>query len=272
MMNSLAGSNGATAGYFGLLLRRWRVTRRVSQLWLALEADLSARHLSCVETGRAQPSRETVLRLAEALQIPLRERNTLLIAAGFAPRYHDTDLDAPEMKAAKLAIDLLLEKQEPYPVAVTDRLWNTVRMNEGMRRFLARFPIDASVTPHNGVRFVFHPHGLRPYLENWDEVASRIIQRIHREVAVNPGDETMREFLEELLGYPGVPDRWRNPDVDAVPPPLLTLDYRCGRERLRFFGTVTTFGTAQDVALQEIRIESFFPADEATRVALTAGD
>jgi transcriptional regulator with XRE-family HTH domain len=270
-MNPSLNSNRAKK-QFGLMLRRWRTNRRVSQMWLALEADLSARHLSCVETGRAQPSRETVLRLTEALQIPLRERNTLLIAAGFAPRYHDTNLDAAGMEAAKRAIDLLLEKLEPYPVAVTDRLWNTVRMNRGMQRFLARFPIDPLIKPDNGVRFVFHPRGLRPYLENWDEVAARIIQRIHREVAVNPGDEAMREFLDELLGYPKVPGRWRNPDVDTVPPPLLTLDYRCGSERLRFFGTVTTFGTAQDVALQEIRIESFFPADEATRVALTAGD
>ena len=258
--------------HFSLLLREWRASRRVSQLWLALEADLSARHLSCVETGRAQPSRETVLRLADALQIPLRERNTLLVAAGFAPHYHNTDLDAPEMAAAKRAIDLLLEKQEPYPVIVTDRLWNTVKMNRGMQRFLDGFSIDGSIKPHNGVRFVFHPRGLRPYLENWDEVAARIIQRIHREVAVNPGDEAMREFLDEMLGYPGVPDRWRIPEVNTMPPPLLTLDYRRGEEKLVFFGTVTTFGTAQDVALQEIRIETYFPADETTRATLNSAD
>lgn len=268
MKNFTAGQKGTTETYFCILLRRWRSVRRVSQMSLALDANLSARHLSCVETGRAQPSRETVLRLAEALQIPLRERNTLLTAAGFAPLYRNTNLNAPEMAAARQAVDLLLEKQEPYPVVVTDRHWNTLRMNEGMKRFLARFPIDAAVKPHNGVRFVFHPKGLRPYLENWNEVAARIIQRVHREVAANPEDEAMRTFLDELLSYPAVPDRWRTPDVGAPPPPLLTLDYRRGDARLRFFAAVTTFGTAQDVALQEIRIETFFPADGVTRAAL----
>jgi hypothetical protein len=176
------------------------------------------------------------------------------------------------MAAARHALDLLLDKQEPYPVAVTDRYWNTLRMNAGMNRFLARFPIDAAVTPHNGVRFIFHPKGLRPYLENWEAVASRIIQRVHRELAANPEDEVMRAFLDELLSYPAVPDRWRAPDVAVAPPPLLTLDYRRGDSRFRFFGAVTTFGTAQDVQLQEIRIETFFPADEETRVALVSGD
>jgi transcriptional regulator with XRE-family HTH domain len=255
---------------FGVLLRRWRTVRRVSQLGLALEADVSTRHLSCVETGRAQPSHEMVLRLAKALEIPLRERNTLLLAAGYAPFYRQTSLDAPEMEAARHAVDLLLQQQEPYPGVVIDRYWNTLRMNSGMQRFLARFPISDSVKPHNGVRFVFHPHGLRPFIENWESVAARIIQRVHREAAANPSDETMRCFLEELLSYPAVPSRWRVLDIDGAPPPLLTLDYRWNNSRLRFFSAVTTFGTAQDVALQEMRIESFFPADEATRATLMA--
>jgi len=266
--SSSATSDTSTKGHFGVLLRRWRTVRRISQLTLALDANISTRHLSCVETGRAKPSPEMVLRLAEALVIPLRERNTLLQAAGYAPLYRRASLDAPGMEAARHAVDLLLRQQEPYPVIVTDRYWNTLRMNSGMKHFFGRFPICDSIRPHNGVRFVFHPKGLRPFMENWESVAARIIQRLHREVAANPSDETMKSFLAELLSYPAVPSRWRVLNFDDSPPPFLTIDYRWNNSTLRFFATVTTFGTAQDVALQEMRIESFFPADEATRAAL----
>ena len=136
----------------GVLLRRWRTVRRVSQLDLALDADISTRHLSCVETGRAQPSREMVLRLAEALRVPLRERNTLLLAAGYAPLYRHTNLDTPEAEAARRAVEFLMAQLEPYPVLVVDRYWNTLRMNTGAKRFLDFFPGCDSVTPHNGVR------------------------------------------------------------------------------------------------------------------------
>jgi transcriptional regulator with XRE-family HTH domain len=265
-----AGFDKTPRAHFGGLLRRWRAVRRVSQLTAALDADISTRHLSCIETGRAQPSREVVLRLAEALQIPLRERNTLLMAAGYAPRYRETSLDAPEMEAARQAVELLLRQQEPYPVVVVDRYWNTLKMNCGMKRFLGRFPICEAVQPHNGVRFVFHPRGLRPFIENWEDVAARIIQRVHREWAVNPADETMKSFLDELLSYPAVPSRWRVLDLQSAPPPFLTINYKWNNSTLRFFATVTTFGTAQDVGLQEMRIETFFPADEATRAALAA--
>ena len=255
---------------FGLLLRRWRAVRRISQLHLALDADISTRHLSCVETGRARPSREMVLRLAEALQVPLRERNALLLAAGYAPLYRQTGLDAPEMEAARLAVDLLMRQQEPFPGIVVDRYWNTLSMNAGTRRFLAFFPGCDSVKPRNGIRLVFHPKGLRRFIENWESVAARLIQRVHREVAANPSDQTMKCFLEELLSYPDVPSRWRFLDFDDTPPPFLTISYKWNNSTLRLFSTLTTFGSAQDVALQELRIESFFPADEATRNALTA--
>lgn len=255
---------------FGVLLRRWRAVRHLSQLDLALDADISTRHLSCVETGRAQPSREMVLRLAETLQIPLRERNALLLAAGYAPLYRQTNLDTPETEAALRAVELLMAQLEPYPVLVVDRHWNTLRMNTGAKRFLALFPGCDSGTPHNGVRLVFHPQGLRPFIENWENVAARIIQRVHREVAANPSDQTMKCFLDELLSYPAVPSRWRVLDLDDSSPPFFTINYNWNNSTLRLFGTVTTFGTAQDVVLQEMRIESFFPADEATRAALMA--
>src|SRR5580700_8931199 len=142
---------------FGVLLRRWRAVRHLSQLGLALDADISTRHLSCVETGRAQPSREMVLRLAEALQVPLRERNALLLAAGYAPVYRQTGLDAPGMEAARRAVDLLLKQQEPFPGIVIDRYWNALSMNAGTKRFLAFFPGCDSVKPRNVIRLVFHP-------------------------------------------------------------------------------------------------------------------
>lgn len=255
---------------FGLLLRRWRAVRRVSQLHLALDADISTRHLSCVETGRARPSRKMVLRLAEALQIPLRERNVLLLAAGYAPLYRQTGLEAPEMEGARRAVDLLMRQQEPFPGIVVDRYWNTLRMNAGTKRFLTFFPGCDSVKPRNGIRLVFHPKGLRRFIENWESVAARLIQRVHREVAANPWDQTMKSFLDELLSYPGVPSRWRFLDFDDIPPPFLTMNFKWNNSTLRLFSTLTTFGSAQDVALQELRIESFFPADKVTRDALTA--
>jgi hypothetical protein len=211
-----------------------------------------------------------VLRLAEALQVPLRERNVLLLAAGYAPVYRQTCLDAPEMEAARRAVDLLLMQQEPYPGIVIDRYWNALSMNAGTKRFLAFFPGCDSVKPRNVIRLVFHPKGLRRFIENWERVAARLIQRVHREVAANSSDQTMKCFLEELLSYPDVPGRWRSINFDDIPSPFLTIDYKWNNSTLRLFSTVTTFASAQDVALQELRIESFSPADETTRAAFTA--
>jgi len=211
-----------------------------------------------------------VLRLAETLEVPLRERNVLLLAAGYAPRYRQTSLDTPEMNEARRAVELMLAQQEPYPAVVVDRLWNTVMMNGGTRRFLTLFPECACLKPPNGIRLVFHPQGLRPFIQNWEVVAADLIQRLHREAAANPSDEAVKILIDELLSYPGVPNRWKILDLEELPAPLLTISYLRERRALRFFSTITTFGTPQDIALQELRIECFFPADEATRVALGA--
>ena len=211
-----------------------------------------------------------VLRLAEAMQVPLRERNALLLAAGYAPFYRQTALDVPEMEVARRAVELLLAQQEPYPAIVVDRYWNMLKTNVGASRFLALFPGCESVTPRNGIRLLFHPKGLRPFIENWESVAARLIQRVHREAAANPSDNTMKRLLAELLSYSDVPNRWGVLGVDGCPPPFLTIDYKSNEGTLRLFSTITTFGTPQDVALQELRIECFFPADEATRAVLRA--
>jgi transcriptional regulator with XRE-family HTH domain len=268
--SSASGSARMRKSQLGALLRRWRNVRRLSQLDLALDADISMRHLSCLETGRAQASREMVLRLAEALQIPLRERNAFLIAAGYAPLYRQTHLDALEMEAARSAVDFLIGQQEPYPALVVDRYWNILRMNAGTKRFLKLFPGCDPAARGNGVRLIFHPHGLRPFIENWEHVAARLIQRVHREILANPLDEKMKVFLDELLSYPAVPSRWRSLEFDGYPPPFFTIDYRWNDCTLRLFSTITSFGTSQDIELHELRIESFFPADQVTRATLTA--
>ena len=240
----------------------------MSQLDLALDADISTRHLSCIETGRAQPSREMILRLAEALQVPLRERNILLLAAGYAPLYRHTDLDGQELDEARRAVEFLMAQHEPYPVLIMDRYWNTLSMNVGAKRILALFPGCDSRTPHNAPRLVFDPEGLRPFIQNWEEVAARIIRRVHREAADNPSDETFKGLLEELLSFPGVPSRWRMPDFDGTAPPFLTINYKWKNTTLRLFSALTTLGTPLDVGLQELRIETLFPADEATRTVV----
>jgi transcriptional regulator with XRE-family HTH domain len=166
-------------GHVGPLLRHWRAARRVSQLDLALDADVSSRHLSFVETGRAQPSREMVLRLAEALEVPLRERNALLLAAGYAPLYRETDLGAPEMVEARLAVEFILAKQEPYPAIVVDRHWNLLLANPSTHRFLALFLPGPPAGPVNVMRLMFDPRGVRPFVENWEEVARHLVERLH---------------------------------------------------------------------------------------------
>ena len=266
-VNDTVKSSSKAEASFGMLLRQWRAVRRLSQLDLALEADISMRHVSWLETGRSHPSREMVARLAEALEIPLRERNPVLLAAGYAPVYRQTGLDSPDMDAARRAVDFFLEKQDPYPGLVVDRYWNILKENDGTRRFFSLFPVSEAVLPRNGMRFLFHPEGLRPFITNWENVAARLIQRVHREVAADPSDEKMKDFRDELLSYPAVPNRWRVQDLDGTSPPFLTLDYRRGSSTLRLFSALTTFGTAQDIGLQELRIESFFPADETTRAA-----
>jgi transcriptional regulator with XRE-family HTH domain len=253
---------------FGALLRYWRGVRRLSQLDLSLDAEISTRHLSCIETGRAQPSREMVLRVAEALRVPLRERNALLLAAGYAPLYRQISLDAPELEAGRRALEILMAQLEPNPVLVVDRYWNTLSMNAGAKRILALFPGCDSGTPHNGPRLVFDPAGLRPFIENWELVAARIIRRLHREAAENPSDETLKDFLRELLSFPGVPSRWHMLDLDGNPPPFLTINYKWNNSTLRLFSTLTTLGTPLDVGLHELRIETLFPADEPTRTMM----
>lgn len=261
-MNTLLGFPGSGASHaFGTLLRQWRDTRHLSQLALATEAGISTRHLSFLETGRAQPSREMVQLLAGMLDVPLGERNALLVAAGYAPLYGDRPLGAPELEPVRRALQFILRQQEPFPALVVDGQWNIVMRNEASRRIFDLFR-GPQETP-NVMRTVFHPQMLRPAIANWDEVAQCLMHSVHREVAATGGDSMVR-LRDELLAYPGVPARWKTPSALAPMAPLVAMQMRKDDVSMAFSSMITTFATPRDVALQQLKIECFFPADAAT--------
>lgn len=248
----------------GALLREWRTVRRLRQLDLALEVGVSARHLSCVETGKSQPSREMVARLADSLDMPLRERNALLLAAGYAPQYPETALATPAMAQIRRAIELILSQQEPYPAFVLNRRWDVLMANRAAARINA-FVMDGRTSAHtNMIRQFFDPDDLRQAVVNWQEVAGDLIRHLHDQVAAAPTDDAARALLDDVLRYPGVPAGWRHRDLGTLPPPLLTTVFRRGGEELRFFSAMTTFGTPRDITLDELHIECCFPVDDAT--------
>ena len=248
----------------GALLRDWRAARRLSQLDLALEVGVSARHLSCVETGKARPSRDMVARLADAFDMPLRERNALLLAAGFAPHYPESSLAMPSLAPVRRAIESMLAQQEPYPAFVLNRHWDILGLNAAAER-LGRVFMQGRPRRHNNmVRQFFDPDDLRPAVVNWEAVAGDLIRHLHAEVAALPPGGPAQALLDEVLAYPGVPARWRLRGLGLAPTPLLTTVFRVPGGELRFFSTITTFATPGDVTLDETRIESVFPEDEAT--------
>ena len=264
-MNTLLGFPGnATTAAFGRQLKQWRTVRHMSQLALATEAGISARHLSFLETGRAQPSREMVQLLAGMLDVPLGERNALLVSAGYAPLYGERPLGAPELEPVRRALQFIMRQQEPYPALVLDGQWNIVMRNDGSHRIFEKF----RSSPHDGdginvMRTVFHPEGLRPFIVNWEEVAECLMYTVHREVATT-GNDAVARLRDELLAYPGVPSRWRTPDAVAPMAPLVSMQLRKGDLSLTFFSMITMLGTPRDVTLQQLKIECFFPADAIT--------
>ncbi len=255
---------------FARLLKSWREARKCSQLDLALASRISQRHVSFMESGRARPSRDMVLQLSEALEVPLRERNTLLTAAGFAAMYRETDLKLPAMAPVREALQLMLDHQEPNPVSVVDRAWNVLMINRAMLRVfsLAGDPTQlwqrvCGNGPHNVLKMTFHPEGFRPYIVNFEEVAPVLLNRTRREAAACNSEPLLR-LLDEILAYPGIPESWKVPDWQAPPPPVLPLELARGEMKLKLFSMITTFGTPQDITTDELRVESFFPADAAT--------
>ncbi|MGV9298186.1 helix-turn-helix domain-containing protein [Amycolatopsis sp. NPDC003676] len=250
----------------GELLREWRDRRRISQLDLAISADISTRHLSFVETGRSKPSRDMVLRLGEHLDIPLRERNRLLLAAGYAPAYGESDIGAPEMTVIREAVRRLLAGHDPYPAAVVDRGWNLVDANLSLGVLTEGIAPDLLTGPVNVLRATLHPDGMAPRVLNLGEWRGHLLGRLRRQVE-QTADAGLAELLEELRGYPCDDEV---PEVE-VPGPgdiFVPLRYRQGDLELTFFSTVATFGTPLDVTVAELVIESFYPADPATAAFL----
>jgi transcriptional regulator with XRE-family HTH domain len=264
-MNTLLGfPEGNVGTSFGKLLRRWRDARGMSQLTLATEAGISTRHLSFLETGRAQPSREMVQLLAGMLDVPLGDRNALLVSAGYAPAYGERPLTAPELEPVRRALEFTLRQQEPFPALVVDGAWNVVMGNEGASRIFDLFTDqELDDVNCNVMRTVFHPQGLRRYIVNWEELAECLVNSLHRQVAAT-GSDAMALLRDELLGYPGVPARWSVPDPTITMPPLVGMQLRKDDLSLTFFSMITTMGTPRDVTLQQLKIECFFPADAAT--------
>jgi transcriptional regulator with XRE-family HTH domain len=246
-------------------LRDWRTRRRMSQLDLALEAEISTRHLSFLETGRAQPSREMVLHLSDQLEIPLRERNVILVAAGFAPVFPERSLEAPELAAARRAVDVILKAHEPYPALVVDLRWNLVAANAAVEPLLAGVAPELLGPTLNVMRVSLHPNGLAPRIANLGEWQAHALERLRRqaELTADPG---LLELIEEIKGYPKPPAPDRRPeDFGNV---VIPFQLMAGDTMLSMFGTTTVFGTPVDITLSELTLETFFPADAATAEAL----
>jgi transcriptional regulator with XRE-family HTH domain len=261
--SSRVGTTRIPPSPVGELLQHWRRERRMSQLGLSAEAGVTARHVSFVESGRAAPSRGMVLRLARALDVPLRERNQMLLAAGYAPLYRETGLDAEAMTQVRGALDRLLTQHDPYPAVVMDRYWNVLLTNDAAAAMFS-WLLDGQDPgdPANVVRLMFTR--LRPHVANWAQTGEALIQRVHREAVGGVADVQTTRLLDEVLALPDVPTAWRTPDFAATPLPILPVELAKDGVRVSYFSLVTTVGTPQDVTLQEIRVESFFPADEAT--------
>jgi transcriptional regulator with XRE-family HTH domain len=252
---------------FGEHLRAWRQRRRLSQLDLAVEADISTRHLSYVETGRANPSREMVLRLTARLEVPLRERNAFLVAAGYAPMYRETRLDEPAMAAAKLAVEMILTGHEPFPAMAIDRHWNLVAANRMLRHLLTDADASLLQSPVNVLRLSLHPRGLAPKIVNLAQWRAHLFERLSHQIAAS-AEPALIALLAELRNLPlpvADTEEYLQGEHMGVAMPM---KFRSPAGVLSFISTTTIFGTPLDVTLQEIALETFFPSDEFTRQVL----
>ena len=255
------GTQSASAApQLGELLRYWRQERGKSQLDLSLDTGISQRHLSFVESGRSVPSRDFLSTVSDALNIPLRERNALLLASGYAPLYSEQGMDGEQMAIVTRAIDRMLQQHEPHPALVLDRYWNVIRTNEAAPRFFGSFiDLEARPKPRNLLDLMFDPRGMRPFIEEWEKVAGGLLQRVRREAVGQVMDAEIAKLLERLREYPG---------VEALKPllaaqsPVLPITFRRGDERLAYFSLITTVGTPQCITAQELRVECMFPYSE----------
>jgi len=256
-------SNGSP---LGRLLKDWRGRRGFSQLDLAVAARTTQRHLSFIESGRTIPSRDMILRLAATMDMPLRQQNALMIAAGYAPAWRERNFTAPDFAAVDRALDYMLARHEPYPAFVVDRRWNLLRANRGavkLTEFLTGpTPVDTAAEPVNLAIALVSPDGLRPFIVNWEEVVLYFLRGVQADAQADGSPETA-ELLNRLLSFPGVPALSDVPPPDEAQNPVLPIHFRHGETSLRLFTTIATLGTPRDVTLQEVRIEFFFPMDDS---------
>src|ERR1700722_2408327 len=243
----------------GELLRYWRQERGKRQLGLSMDTGISQRHLSFVESGRSAPSRDFLSIVSDALNIPLRERNVLLLASGYAPQYSEQSMDAEQMATVTRAIDRMLQQHEPHPALVLDRHWNVVRTNEAALRFFSSFvDLEMRPKPRNLLDLMFDPAGMRPFVEDWERVAAGLLQRVRREAVGRVVDAELQELLARMRKYPGI--EGLKPPL-APQSPVLPVTFRRGNERFSYFSLITTVGTPQCITAQELRVECMFPSD-----------
>ncbi|MEU9980904.1 helix-turn-helix transcriptional regulator [Streptomyces sp. NPDC050856] len=252
----------------GPLLRDWRERRRLSQLELALRAGSSARHISFVETGRSRPSEEMVLRLAEHLEVPVRDRNALLLAAGYAPHYSETPLDAPSLGTLREGIETLLAGYDPYPALVVDGAYTVLAANRGIAALLAGLPAHLLTPPMNAMRITLHPLGLAPRIRNLPEWRGHLLAQMERRLAL-ARSAALREVYEEVAAYP-LPETGGDETAGSEAPPYFALPLRIehGGHVLSFVSSISTFNTPMDVTVAELAIETFLPADPETAARL----
>jgi transcriptional regulator with XRE-family HTH domain len=254
----------STSAQLGALLRHWRDVRGKSQIDLSLDSGISQKHISQVESGRSVPSRQILIDIADSLDIPLRERNTLLLAAGYAPMYVEGSWDSEEMQSISRAMKRMLHQNEPYPAIAMDRYWNVFMANESAPKFFNCF-FDMSVRkgPRNMLHLVFDPEGMRPFVVDWPVVAKSLIQRVYREALGRVVDDKTLELLNALAAYPDVKSEWQALKASSTLP-VIPLSFTKDGKVLNYFSMVTTVGTPLTLSAQELRIESLCPADDAT--------
>ena len=246
----------------------------MSQLELAAVADVSQRHVSFLETGRAKPSREMVIHLAVALDVPLRERNAMLTAAGYAAEYSETQLSEPALDQVRGILETVLSAHEPFPAFVVDRGWDVVLSNDAAMRFTTSM-IDPSnpvaVAGMNALKLILHPEGVKDFIVNWQQVAATALRRLNHEIASRPTDTVLQDLRTEVLGYPGVAELLQRTEPPAADDLLVPFHYRIGDAELQLFSTIATIGEAHDITLEELRLETFFAADAETERLLRSG-
>jgi transcriptional regulator with XRE-family HTH domain len=263
-MSAVRITRGASSNQLRALLRTWRDARGVSQLELSVAANLSQRHVSFIEGGRSLPGRATLLRMAQALDMPLRERNTLLLAAGYAPLYPESDLNGPAMRMIKKALERMLHRHEPFPAIVMDRYWNVLATNASAPKFFGCFvDMAARQDPRNLLQLMFDPAGLRPFIANWQNTASALVGRIYREAVGQVPDEKTEALLAALLADAGIQSGWQAHDaLDSWPVVPVSLAF--DGHTLNYFSMISTVAAPQMVAAEELRVECLFPADRET--------